>query len=122
MLGKQKCKMLREIRRQIAAENDIAYVTEDCKYKGNCKGTCPKCEAEVKYLEEQLEKRRQLGKRIAVVGVACAALASLSACSVKETAQEVIQAAQIMQQTEIVELEGEIVEPEILMGIFEAEE
>ena len=36
------CKMLREIRRQIANENDIPYITEDCKYKGDCKGTCPK--------------------------------------------------------------------------------
>ena len=54
MIGKDKCKMLKEIRREIARENDIQMVIEDCTYQGRCKGTCPKCEAEVAYLEEQL--------------------------------------------------------------------
>ena len=78
--GKKKCRMLREIRRRIADENDIPYVTEDCKYKGDCKGTCPKCENELRYLEEQLEKRRSLGKRVTVAAVAMGLAASLSAC------------------------------------------
>ena len=63
MIGKDKCKMLKEIRREIARENDIQMVIEDCTYQGRCKGTCPKCEAEVAYLEEQLEKRKNLGNR-----------------------------------------------------------
>ena len=53
MNGKNKCKILKEIRKQIAAENDISYVTSECKHKGDCLGTCPKCEAEVRYLEQQ---------------------------------------------------------------------
>ena len=75
MTGKKKCKMLREIRRRIATENDIAYITEDCKYKGDCKGTCPKCESEVRYLEEQLEKRRSLGKKVTVSALAIGLIA-----------------------------------------------
>ena len=50
MSGKEKCKYLREIRKKIALENDITLVTSECTFKGECKGTCPKCEAEVRYL------------------------------------------------------------------------
>jgi len=67
--GKNTCRILKEIRRQIAEANDIAYVVEECHYRGDCPGTCPKCEAEVKYLEDQLNQRRMLGKAVAVVGV-----------------------------------------------------
>ena len=52
--GKQTCKILKEIRKQIAAENDIKLVIEECTYQGDCLGTCPKCEAEVRYLEREL--------------------------------------------------------------------
>lgn len=49
--GKQKCRILKEIRRQIAEANDIELITSECKYRGDCLGTCPKCEAEVHYLD-----------------------------------------------------------------------
>ena len=52
--GKQKCRILKTIREQIAEANDIKLVTSKCRYRGDCLGTCPKCEAEVRYLEEQL--------------------------------------------------------------------
>ena len=45
--GKQTCKILKEIRRQIAEANDIEFITSECQYQGDCLGTCPKCEAEV---------------------------------------------------------------------------
>ena len=67
--GKEICKALKEIRRRIATENDIEFVTSECKHKGDCQGTCPKCESEVRYLEEQLESRRRLGKVTRVVGL-----------------------------------------------------
>ena len=60
--GKQTCKILKEIRKQIAAENDIEFITSECTHKGDCKGTCPKCEAEVRYLERELDKRQRMGK------------------------------------------------------------
>ena len=62
--------MLKEIRRQIARANDIEFVTAECKHKGDCAGTCPKCEAEVVYLEEQLARRRRLGLTTRVAGLA----------------------------------------------------
>ena len=61
--------MLKEIRRQIARANDIEFVTAECKHKGDCAGTCPKCESEVRYLEEQLSARRRLGLTTKVVGL-----------------------------------------------------
>ena len=79
MRGKQKCRMLREIRRRIADENDIPYVTEECKYKGDCKGTCPKCESELKYLEAELERRRSLGLRVTVSALAVGMVAASAA-------------------------------------------
>ena len=80
MNGKSKCKILKEIRSQIAAENDIAYVVSECKYQGDCSGTCPKCEAEVRYLEEELRKRQLAGKKVAVAGVAAAIMLSATGC------------------------------------------
>ena len=80
MKGKNKCKILKEIRQRIADENDIPYVTRECTYQGDCAGTCPKCEAELRYLEQELEKRRRLGKSVAVAALAAGLSLSLSAC------------------------------------------
>jgi hypothetical protein len=81
MKGKNKCKILKEIRQKIADENDIPYVTRECSYQGDCLGTCPKCEAELRYLEQELEKRRSLGKSVAVAAVAAGLSLSLAACT-----------------------------------------
>lgn len=67
--GKEICKALKEIRRRIASENDIELIVSECRHQGDCAGTCPKCEAEVVYLENQLEARKRLGKAVKVVGL-----------------------------------------------------
>lgn len=77
--GKKICKTLKEIRLQVARANDIPYEPTECKHKGDCTGTCPKCEQEVRYIEQQLDVRRMLGKAVAVAGVS-AGLAALTAC------------------------------------------
>ena len=74
--GKQTCKILKEIRRQIAAENDIKLTVEECTYQGDCLGTCPKCEAEVRYLERELEKRQRMGKAAVVAGLSVGLLST----------------------------------------------
>lgn len=81
MNGKSKCKILKEIRKRIAEENDIAYVTSECQYQGECSGTCPKCEAEVRYLEAELNKRMNLGKAIAIAGIAAALVVGSAGCA-----------------------------------------
>ena len=78
--GKQTCKILKEIRKQISAENDIEFVTSECTYKGDCLGTCPKCESEVRYLERELEKRQRLGKAAVFAGMSLGTLLTAAAC------------------------------------------
>ena len=80
MNGKEKCKILKEIRRQIAQENDIDLIIKECTYKGECRGTCPRCESEVRYLEKALERRRMLHKRVAVAGISAGITLALSGC------------------------------------------
>lgn len=80
MKGKEKCKILKQIRKKIADANDIPYVVEECPHQGECRGTCPKCEAELRQMERELSLRRRIGKGIAVVGVAAGVMASTTAC------------------------------------------
>ncbi len=81
--GKQTCKILKEIRRQIAEANDIEFVTSECRYKGDCLGTCPKCEAEVRYLEQQLRSRQLMGKAVVLAGLSAGAIAMLAPIAVQ---------------------------------------
>ena len=80
MNGKSKCKILKDIRRQIAQDNDIDFVTAECQFQGECAGTCPKCEAEVRYLEQELAKRQKAGKAVVVAGIAATILVSTAGC------------------------------------------
>ncbi len=84
--GKQTCKILKEIRRQIAEANGIEFATSECRYKGDCLGTCPKCEAEVRYLEQQLCARSLMGKAVALAGIS-AGMILMSGCSGTSTNQ-----------------------------------
>ena len=68
--GKSTCKFLKDIRRRIADANGIRYAPKECNYKGECKGTCPACEAEVRYLEEELKRKRRNGFAIKLGGIA----------------------------------------------------
>ncbi|MBQ6047027.1 MAG: carboxypeptidase regulatory-like domain-containing protein [Bacteroidales bacterium] len=68
--GKDVCKYLKEVRQRIAEENGIPLKTEKCTYEGECIGTCPHCEAEVRYLEKALAERMSLGKVATVAGLA----------------------------------------------------
>ncbi len=78
--GKEKCRILKEIRAEIAKANDIEWVVSECKHQGNCKGTCPKCEQEVRQLEDALAKREALGKTVAVVGISASIALSVTGC------------------------------------------
>ena len=80
--GKQTCKILKEIRKQIAAENDIELVVSECTYQGDCLGTCPKCESEVRYLERELEKRQRLGKAAVFAGMSLGTLFASTGCNI----------------------------------------
>ena len=82
--GKQTCKTLKGIRKKIADANEIIYEPKECTHKGDCAGTCPACEAEVKYLERQLSLRRMAGKAVVIVGLSFG-LSALSGCGTTKT-------------------------------------
>lgn len=82
MLGKEKCRVLKQIRQRIADENGIPYQTRECTHTGSCSGTCPYCESEVRYLESQLKKRASLGKQIRLAAICAGMAASVAGCSV----------------------------------------
>lgn len=72
--GKETCRILKELRHKIAEANDIALETSECRFKGDCTGTCPRCESEVRYLERQLAARRRAGKAVRLAGLAAGAI------------------------------------------------
>lgn len=81
MTGKQKCHILRQIRRDIAAANQLDYHERDCTHEGPCRGTCPYCEAELRKLEKELTGLRSLGRRVAVMGLSMGLLTTnLTSC------------------------------------------
>ena len=98
--GKKVCKILKEIRQQIADKNDIEYVTSECHFQDECKGTCPKCEAEVKYLEDELHRRRQLGKVATIAGISMGIAGTFSAYSAPKQDNTSISESEIL--TEII--------------------
>ena len=77
--GKNVCKVLKEIRRKVADDNEIPLEIRECTFEGDCKGTCPYCEAEVRYLERELQKRQALGKAVTVAGIALSSV-MMSGC------------------------------------------
>jgi len=77
--GKNICKYLKEVRKNIADENNIPLEQTECTFEGECNGTCPHCEAEVKYIEQELSKKGKmniLGKAAAIAGLSL----SMAAC------------------------------------------
>ena len=77
--GKSVCNVLKDVRKAIADANDIKYEPAECGFEGECRGTCPACEAEVRYIERELKLRRLAGRAVTVAGIALGA-AALSAC------------------------------------------
>lgn len=74
--GKYICEQLKAVRRRIADENGIALGERECTHQGPCRGTCPRCDAEVKYLEQTLAERLRLGRVATVAGLGL----TLAAC------------------------------------------
>ena len=82
--GKSTCKLLKDIRQQIADANGISYQPKECHHKGDCAGTCPACEAEIRYLERELKARKGNGFGMKVAGIAagiCATVMPMTAAA-----------------------------------------
>ena len=82
--GKSTCKLLKDIRQQIADANGISYQPKECHYEGECAGTCPACEEEIRYLERELKARKGNGFGMKVAGIAagiCAMVMPMTAAA-----------------------------------------
>ena len=82
--GRSTCKLLKSIRQQIADANGISYQPKECHHKGDCTGTCPACEEEVRYLERELKARKGNGFGLKVAGIAagiCATVMPMTAAA-----------------------------------------
>ena len=82
--GKSTCKLLKSIRQQIADANGISYRPKECHHKGDCMGTCPACEEEIRYLERELKARKGNGFGMKVAGIAagiCATVMPMTAAA-----------------------------------------
>ena len=75
--GKSTCKLLKDIRLQIADANGISYQPKECHHKGDCAGTCPACEEEIRYLERELKARKGNGFGMKVAGIAAGICATV---------------------------------------------
>ena len=85
--GKNICKTLKEIRQKVAEENDIPLKEHECPYVGDCNGTCPYCDAELRYIEGELEKRKAEGKRCSIMWIAVPTKKSTKEDFVKDTSE-----------------------------------
>ena len=82
--GRSTCKLLKDIRQQIADANGIRYQPKECQHKGDCAGTCPACEEEIRYLERELKARKGNGFGMKVAGIAagiCATVMPMTAAA-----------------------------------------
>ena len=101
--GKSTCETLKSIRKQIADANEIPYEPVVCTHKGDCMGTCPACESEMRYIENQLNIRKMAGKAVKIVGLAT--VMTLAACNSISTTDSYNPKLEVGD-----EMEGEIVD------------
>jgi hypothetical protein len=55
--GKEMCEVLKSMRKKIAEQYGLVYEPTECHHEGNCQGTCPRCDAELRDLQRQLEEK-----------------------------------------------------------------
>ena len=126
--GKSTCKLLKDIRQQIADANGISYQPRECHHKGDCAGTCPACEEEIRYLERELKARKGNGFGMKVAGIAagiCATVMPMTAAAqgVKSdsTANPPVQTTK-KAPIKVVDLSGGCASPVVVRGMIIDEE
>lgn len=88
---KEKCKQLKLVRKELADKLNIDLHQKECTYESECKGTCPKCEAE----------ERKLNKALAGLGIALTTGLTLTGCGDISGMEEIqVEAAELQIDTE----------------------
>lgn len=109
--GKRICQALKNLRKRIADANEIPFEIEECTHKGDCPGTCPKCESELRYLMESINQREQEGKPVVVDGL-------MSEAELRQAFDIEPICPEIPQKQEEVFLQGMPVPPSEPMGLM----
>ena len=84
----------------IAEQNNIPLEDSECHYEGDCAGTCPKCDAEVRFLENALRMSKQLGKVVTLSGAALAFSACGNQTPVEMPFDDTVDSADVMMQND----------------------
>ena len=126
--GKEVCLILKGIRQKIADANGISYQPKECHHKGDCTGTCPACEEEIRYLERELKARKGNGFGMKVAGIAagiCATVMPMTAVAqaVKSdsTANSPVQTTK-KAEVKVVDLSDSCASPVVVRGMIIDEE
>ncbi|MBR5352328.1 MAG: hypothetical protein IK126_01325 [Bacteroidales bacterium] len=106
--GKDICNELKAVRQSIANENGIPFETEECTYQGECNGTCPRCEAELRQLESALAGRLSMGKVATVAGLMLSLAAGAQAQEVKATTPQQSIAKEMTDSVTLKRLHGSV--------------
>lgn len=70
MTGKEKCELLRQIRRKVAEANEITMTFPPCPHADGCtRGTCPMCDKEARELAAVLSNMQASGLPVRMQGL-----------------------------------------------------
>ena len=106
--------MLKQIRLDIARANGIKYAPRECHHDGDCAGTCPACESEVRYLEREIARKRSLGKAALVAGVSLGltGFAVTSCDNVSNTIRSIVNPGPVLGEVEAESFEQDLLRAE----------
>ncbi len=57
MTGREKCRILKDMRRAYIKAEELDLTIADCDFPGDCPGTCPSCEAEMRTISRLLASK-----------------------------------------------------------------
>jgi hypothetical protein len=61
--GKRICEILKDIRKEVGDTTDgLNLQQSECTFKGECSGTCPKCESELQEINNKLSHKDLVDK------------------------------------------------------------
>ncbi len=125
--GKSTCRELKRIRKMIAEQNNIPLEDSECHYEGDCAGTCPKCDAEVRFLENALRKSKQLGKVVTLSGAALAFSACGNQAPVETQSPYTVDSADVVMQIDSTDTDTLKIPPppdelDVVVGFVDGEE
>lgn len=68
MNGEERRRWLQRIRRRVAEHNDIVYMQAE-QHEKNCAGDCRVCQAEARYIDQELRRKAKLGDEVRLASI-----------------------------------------------------